>query len=54
VGSIELLRLIPKAAQRQEVALVTRGDEIGLAGDGHSDLVIVVVIDGHDARRVGR
>ena len=43
-----------EAAHRQEVALVARGDEIGLAGDGRSDNVIVIGIGGHHARHVGR
>jgi hypothetical protein len=38
-----------ETAQRQQVALLTRGDEIGLAGHCRSDDVIVVGIGGHDA-----
>ena len=40
------------AAHRQEIVLVTRGDEISLAGDGRSDDVIVMRVGGHDTRRV--
>lgn len=42
-----------EAAQGQQIELVAGGDEIGLAGDGCGDDVIVVGIGGHDARRVG-
>jgi hypothetical protein len=42
-----------EAAHRQEVALVARGDEIGLTGDGRRDDVIVIGIGGHHARHLG-
>ena len=38
------------AAQGQQVALVARGDEIGLAGQCSGQHMIVIRIGGHDAR----
>jgi len=43
-----------ESAERQEIALVARGDEIGLAGDGRGDDEIVVGIGRDDTRRVAR
>lgn len=47
-------RIALEAAQQQEITLVARGDDIGLAGDGRCDDVIVAGIGGRYARLIDR
>ena len=43
-----------EAAQQQPIAPIARGDEIGLAGDGWRDDMIVIGVGGHQAKHASR